>query len=223
CFLVEHEGTDRQSSDNTPGICSKCSPPVVLDTTNGQRILEHMAGHILFDPLLISAVYQPCGACLRVEGLCSLHFKPRRGTSAARQIDWSRSTCANPVNFSMAYASVSKDADSPCSNVPVQCSLCTDTDPLVWTYNLETHCRNKHHRTAGPFLYVASGAKKPHVEYEISAKERQWMQIKWNNRFSKSKSTSKGTKEKTKPIFMISEAHKSSMALRCVLSLFLSH
>ncbi|KAJ6618442.1 hypothetical protein B0H10DRAFT_1947627 [Mycena sp. CBHHK59/15] len=36
----------------------------------------------------------------------------------------------------MAYASVSKDADSPCSNVPVQCSLCKEHKPLIWTYNL---------------------------------------------------------------------------------------
>ncbi|KAJ6626374.1 hypothetical protein B0H10DRAFT_1723074, partial [Mycena sp. CBHHK59/15] len=209
CFLVEHDGTDHQGSDVNPGICSKCSPAVTLEA-NGQRILEHMGSHILFDPTHSSSVQQPCGACLRPFPQCTLHFKPRCGTSAARQVDWARSTCGNPFSFNMAYASVSKDADSPCSNVPVQCSLCEEHKPLIWTYNLAAHWRDAHNRTAGPFTYRSSDKNAAPIEYKISANEFKWMEIKWKNRFSKSKSTKPKPK---RSVLLISDAHRSSMAL----------
>ncbi|KAJ6598750.1 hypothetical protein B0H10DRAFT_1668216, partial [Mycena sp. CBHHK59/15] len=209
CFLVEHDGTDHQGSDVNPGICSKCSPAVTLEA-NGQRILEHMGSHILFDPTHSSSVQQPCGACLRPFPQCALHFKPRRGTSAARQVDWARSTCGNPFSFNMAYASVSKDADPPCSNVPVQCSLCEEHKPLIWTYNLAAHWRDAHNRTAGPFTYRSSDKNAAPIEYKISANKFKWMEIKWKNRFSKSKSTKPKPK---RSVLLISDAHRSSMAL----------
>ncbi|KAJ7858769.1 hypothetical protein B0H13DRAFT_2356369 [Mycena leptocephala] len=61
CFLVEHDGTDRDGLGYNPGICPKCHPAVKLDTNNGQRILEHMGTHILFDPAFSSRFHQPCG------------------------------------------------------------------------------------------------------------------------------------------------------------------
>ncbi|KAJ7200082.1 hypothetical protein B0H12DRAFT_1289370 [Mycena haematopus] len=208
CFLVVHDGTDRLGSDNDPTICSKCSPAVQFDS-NGQRILEHMGGHILFDPAFDSHVQQPCGACLRPSPLCSLYFKPRRGTTAQRQVDWARSTCGNPFSFNMAYAAVSKDADSPCSNVPVQCSLCEDRAPLVWTYNLAAHWRYSHNRAVGPFTYLT--ANKDHSDYTISNNELKWMKIKWGARFTKSKSTKQKSK---RPALTISAEHTSAMALQ---------
>ncbi|KAJ6456747.1 hypothetical protein C8R45DRAFT_844729, partial [Mycena sanguinolenta] len=210
CFLLEHDGTDRLESGNDPTVCSKCSPVVQLDS-NGQRILEHMGCHILFDPAFSSELQQPCGACLRPYPLCSLHFKPRRGTTAQRQVDWSRSTCGNPFNFNMAYASVSKDADSPCSNVPVQCALCEDHSPLVWTYNLAAHWRTTHNRTAGPFTYLS--ANKTPIPYTTSDNEVRWMKKKWGARFTKSKSTKR-------PPLAISAEHTSAMVLRLVFLFF---
>ncbi|KAJ7926598.1 hypothetical protein B0H13DRAFT_1599426, partial [Mycena leptocephala] len=152
CFLVEHDGTNPLGSNNDPTVWSKCSPSIQLEI-NRQRVLEHMTGHVLFDPAFSSHLQQPCGACLRPFPLCSLFFKSWRGTSAQRQVEWSRSTCGNPFNFNVARASVSRDADTPCSNFPFQCSLCEDHSPLVWTYNLPAHWRNAHKRTAGPFTY----------------------------------------------------------------------
>ncbi|KAK7013773.1 hypothetical protein R3P38DRAFT_2545697 [Favolaschia claudopus] len=209
CFLVEHEGTDRLGSDAGVSICSKCSPAVTLNT-NGQRILEHMAGHILFDPAFNSNVQQPCGTCLRPHPHCTLYFKPRRGRGV-RQVDWDRSTCGNRVNFNMANASISKDADSPCSNVPVQCSLCDDHSPLVWTYNLEAHWRDRHKRTSGPYTYRNAQPNGAFITYTISEQERKWMHTKWDNRFNKAKTSRPKTK---RPPLLISEAHRSSAALR---------
>ncbi|KAJ7840986.1 hypothetical protein B0H13DRAFT_1570160, partial [Mycena leptocephala] len=147
------------------------------------------------------------GTCLRPYPLCTLHFKARRGNTAARQVDWKTSKCGNPINFNMAYALVSKDADSPCSNAPVECSLCDDKAALTWTYNLSAHWGDVHKRSAGPFTYKVANT---HVPYEISENELKWMEAKWGHRFTKSKST----KEKPKHVpFRISEAHKSSMAL----------
>ncbi|KAJ7728915.1 hypothetical protein B0H16DRAFT_1330696, partial [Mycena metata] len=209
---VEHEGTDRHgAAADDSGVCTKCVPNVTLEA-NGQRVLEHMGGHILFDPAFSSAVQQPCGICGRSYGLCKLHFKSSRGTSAARQIDWARSTCGSPMTFNMAYASVSKDADSPCSNHAVQCSLCDKIDPLVWTYNLAAHWQKDHGRPSGPATYKSG---ENHVEYKMGKNELKWMKVKWNNRFQKSKTTKNKSKSKHSTL-QISVAHKSSMALRCV-------
>ncbi|KAJ7155332.1 hypothetical protein C8R46DRAFT_1196801 [Mycena filopes] len=195
----------------TSGICQKCVPSVILDTKNGQRVLEHMGGHILFDPAFSSELQQPCGTCLRSSPLCRVHFKASRGTSAAKQVDWTRSTCGNPVKFSMAYASVSKDEDSPCSNVPVECSLCDRNEPLVWTYNLAAHWRDAHNRPSGSATYKNG---EQHLVYKISKNERKWMEAKWKKHFIQPK-----TRAKTKrPQLRISEAHKSAMVLRDVTS-----
>ncbi|KAJ7498368.1 hypothetical protein B0H11DRAFT_1909401 [Mycena galericulata] len=125
---------------------------------NGQRVLEHMGAHILFDPQFTSALQQPCGACLRSSPMCSLYYKPRRGTSAARQVDWALST-------------------------------------------------------TGPFTYKSSDKNHPHVAYEISIKERRWMEAKWKARFGNPVKYTK-KKGKSRPPLQISEAHSSRMALR---------
>ncbi|KAK6984091.1 hypothetical protein R3P38DRAFT_2663109 [Favolaschia claudopus] len=216
CFLVEHDGVNRQPTDAPLGICSNCVPNIALDSKNGQRILEHMAGHALFDPAFNSGVQQPCGTCLRPSPMCTLFYKSRRGATATRQVDWSRSTCGRPIAFNMASAAVSKDADSPCSNIPVQCSLCDQNSPLVWTYNLEAHCREFHRRTSGPFTYRSPVRNGDFIAYEISANERKWMKQKWDSRLSK---TTKTIKAKPKaPPLRISEAHKaSSVALHDII------
>ncbi|KAF8169579.1 hypothetical protein K438DRAFT_1456778, partial [Mycena galopus ATCC 62051] len=143
CLVVEGESQSRSSPDtDVAGACSKCSPAVVLDS-NGQRVLEHMAGHALFDPSLTNQ--QPCGLCMQPWPICTLFFTKSRGTKSARQIDWERSKCSNPVAFNMKTASTFSDA-SPCTNFPVQCSLCSADSGLVWTYNLAMHYRKRHNR-----------------------------------------------------------------------------
>jgi hypothetical protein len=218
CFIVEVDPDTRPlrgSDAHDPSTCSKCTPVVSIDASNGQRVLEHMGGHVLFDPALRDL--QGCGLCLRPFPICTFYFKKSRGTSAARQIDWTRSQCGNPTSFNMATASVSKES-SPCSNIPVQCSLCDAAGPLIWTYNLASHYRERHSRPAGPFTYKPTN-KGPQVEYITSRQELKWMQAKWDKRFDVAKPRNLKEKVQRRPLF-ISEAHSSRMALQCVLQSF---
>ncbi|KAK6983852.1 hypothetical protein R3P38DRAFT_2577498, partial [Favolaschia claudopus] len=142
-----------------------------------------------------------------------------RGKRNPFQVDWDRSTCGNRVNFNMTNASISKDAASPCSNVPVQFSLCDDHSPLVWTCNLEAHWRDRHKRTSGPYTYRNAQPNGAFIAYAISEQERTWLRTKWDNRFNKAKTSRPKTK---RPPLLISEAHRSSAALRSVLSFIIS-
>ncbi|KAF7326445.1 hypothetical protein MVEN_02615000 [Mycena venus] len=49
CFLCEHDTNGRSIDTEPENCCSKCSPPVPLDISHGQRILEHCAAHLLYD------------------------------------------------------------------------------------------------------------------------------------------------------------------------------
>ncbi|KAJ7631573.1 hypothetical protein DFH06DRAFT_1189881, partial [Mycena polygramma] len=148
CFYVDldlRNGNGRGEFGHRPAEssfeCTKCFPSVPISTKNYQRVLEHNGAHILFDRS-ISAMDQPCGLCLRPFPMCTFIFLKSAGTAAARQIDWSRSTCLNPLKFQMAAAMKSSD-QSPCTNhliiCPLQCGI------VVWTYNLTAHYRSSTH------------------------------------------------------------------------------
>jgi hypothetical protein len=182
-------------------ISAFISPPIPISVPFIFFVLNAHAAGIL----------QRCGLCLRPAGMCELYYKASRGASAVRQVDWKRSKCDRPMIFNMASASVSKDAASPCSNFPVQCSLCDANDPLVWTYHLAPHYQDRHNRSAVPFTY--RNKQTAHVEYEVSPLETRRMEAKWNSRFkfAQPRNTSK---KKTKIPLLISAAHRSSLALR---------
>ncbi|KAJ7758951.1 hypothetical protein DFH07DRAFT_741355, partial [Mycena maculata] len=227
CFLVEHDDTERQGPELTdPSICSSCVKRVVMcpnGVHNGQHALEHMRAHLLFDPVYTynPSVQQACGACLAPFPQCTLYFKPRRGVGVARQVDWACLTCrrGKSFTFNMATASVSSSADSPCSNRPVQCSLCNENSPLAWTYSLEVHWRVHHNRTVGPFTFRSDNRNETPIVYKISDQERDWMKAKWNQCFTVVQAINTTAKLKGKGLLplIISEAHSSRMALRCAL------
>ncbi|KAJ7104451.1 hypothetical protein B0H15DRAFT_766014, partial [Mycena belliarum] len=183
-----------------------------LDGSNGQRILEHMAGHLLFDHSILGHATH-CGLCLLPFPLCVFYYKKRRGTSAARQVDWEKSTCSNiDIHFNMGTASVSTDS-SPCSNFPVLCSLCEAASPLVFTYHLAAHYLRAHNRSAGPYTYKGSD-NITDVEYIRSPAEFKALEAKFAARFDKKKAAAKSSKSTVKNALPISNAHSSSMALR---------
>ncbi|KAJ7701879.1 hypothetical protein B0H17DRAFT_894919, partial [Mycena rosella] len=127
----------RSADPGASFLCTKCFPPVPIKTSNYQRILEHNGAHILFDKTIL-ALDQPCGLCLRPFPMCTFTFLKSDGTASARQIDWTRSTCLNPVKFQMAAAMKSTKL-SPCTNHLIPCPL--QCGVVIWTYNILGHCR----------------------------------------------------------------------------------
>ncbi|KAK6980552.1 hypothetical protein R3P38DRAFT_3466276 [Favolaschia claudopus] len=183
-----------------PLECTKCWPTVSISRKNYQRILEHNGAHILFDELLAKTV-EPCGLCLRPFPMCEFVFQKTTGTTSARQIDWTRSTCLNPLKFQMAAAMKSSEK-SPCTNHLIQCPL--QCGIVVWTYNLEAHYRSYHQLQTTANIGTV---------YQTGASERQWMKKIWDNRQNQP-TTRKMKNKKTKTPLVISEAHRSTMAFR---------
>ncbi|KAF8230112.1 hypothetical protein L208DRAFT_1283570, partial [Tricholoma matsutake] len=118
--------------------CSTCGPRVQVNQSNGQRILEHMGMHILFNSTIDNPNSEElCGLYLHPSPICRLNLKKGCGTTAGYNIDINSSTCISLVRFNCTTAACSSDA--PCSNVPIICPLCPAKSPVVWTYNLCTH------------------------------------------------------------------------------------
>ncbi len=70
--------------------CPLChSPNVYLDLKQGQRVLEHLGAHILFDKK-VSHTDEPCGCCLRPGALCLYYLTKGKGQKGKPKIDWDR-------------------------------------------------------------------------------------------------------------------------------------
>jgi hypothetical protein len=215
CFVCqEDEATDcpgnirYETSD-----CSTCGPRVQVNRSNGQRILEHMGAHILFDSTIGNHSQELCGLCLRPSPMCRLNLKKGRGATAGYNIDINSSSCINLVRFNCATAARSSDA-SPCSNVPIICPLCPAKSPAVWTYNLRTHFRERHKLPDAQFP----------LKVQLSESEKYGMRRIWDARFNIPKI--RNLKNKKKEALTLSEAHSSRAALRSVdinIKLHLSH
>ena len=175
--------------------CSRCGPTVKLDWKHTQRILEHMGAHILYDPMLNSSE-ELCGLCLRPAPMCQIYLTKARGAGGSFSVDRTKSTCPNLVRFNYKNAAQSSES-SPCSNVPVACSICPPNSPAVWVYSLHAHYRGHHH--------IPSVALFPR-RLELSRSEKDGMSQVWATRFKKRKSYFK--KKRITPI-AISEAHQS--------------
>lgn len=115
--------------------CSQCIPAVKLDLSQGQRVLEHVGCHVLFDPLATESTEEPCGLCLRSPDRCKWFVAKGRGSKANLRVDNERSA-------------------SPCSNVPLRCPLCSKAEPAVWRYNLRRHLITSH-PTCSPADYAS--------------------------------------------------------------------
>ncbi|KAF9060527.1 hypothetical protein BDP27DRAFT_1429958 [Rhodocollybia butyracea] len=200
CFVAENDADSSNSAPSGMYLCPKCVPNIELDMDLGQRLLEHIGAHIIFDSSVIRAT-EPCGFCLRPTPMCRLYLRKARGHKANLQIDTKKSTCPNLVKIWYGTASVSKKS-APCSNVPLLCELCGGLNAAaVWRYNMKEHLTNVHP--------TADLSKYEHL-WSIHQHEITEMKKKWKNR----KDPVLATKGKGKSVvpLTVSEAHSSRMA-----------
>ena len=134
CFLC---CKDSQVVDIGSADCPRCSPTVTLDLSHGQRVLEHIGAHVLHDPGLNKST-PLCGLCLRPAPLCQFFLKKGKGANGCLRVNetLSRGCLVKVKSYHVASKST---ASSLCSNVPIQCPLCPNADPVVWHYFLKTH------------------------------------------------------------------------------------
>ncbi|KAK0437707.1 hypothetical protein EV421DRAFT_1714875, partial [Armillaria borealis] len=151
CFLCEDDG-DVQYDSAESMVCPSCTnPSVPLNPKTLQKILAHFGAHLLHRSVGLS--YEPCGLCLAPAPQCQFFLTKRN------QVDHRRSygcpvfgTMARGFSYAVASESSPK---SPCSNVPIICTLCTRENlnaPAIWKYNAPEHFQ-KQHPTADVSLY----------------------------------------------------------------------
>jgi hypothetical protein len=199
CFVCEEDESNGLIS-NEGADCLLCGPKVQLNRSNGQRVLEHMGAHILFDNN-VGRSQERCGLCLRPSPMCRLIVKKGRGANASPRLDVEGSTCINLFRFNYATAARSSEG-SPCSNIPINCPLCPQKSSAVWTYYLHAHFREQHK--------LASQAQFP-IHIQLSKSEEHGMRQVWEQRFV----TRKPRNHNKKAALVLSEAHSSRSALRC--------
>ena len=186
--------------------CSRCGQAAKLDWENTQRILEHMGAHILYNPKL-NRTEERCGLCLRPAAMCPIFVTKARSVRGRTTVDFTKSKCPNLVRFSYKSASESTET-SPCSNVPITCSLCPVGSPAVWSYNLEAHFRGRHRLTSRTHFPIPT---------EQSKSEKDGMKRVWKARFKNRKSYYSKKKRRALPL-AISDAHRSGLPISYVLS-----
>jgi len=180
--------------------CPLCTPAVDFSNASAHRVLEHNAGHILFDDR-INITDQPCRLCLRPSPACTFYLKKGKGGKSSVQLDMKKSSCANKLTFQYAVAEESSQS-APCSNVPTACPLCPERSaPAVWRYLLPYHLKDVHKlNNLEPYAHL----------WTITQSEKTQLKNIWNE-----KHTMKRTrKSKKKTGFKISDAHCSRLALR---------
>ena len=107
----------------TSSDCPQCSPTVTLDLSQGQRVLEHIGSHILYDPAVIQSIEPLCGLCLRQSQLCQFYLAKGKGANGNLRINQKTSKgCLVKMNYSYGIAAESTTS-SPCSNVPIHCPI----------------------------------------------------------------------------------------------------
>ena len=198
CFVCRDDGKEQDLIKHRQ--CPSCTPTIKLPKS-AQRVLEHMAAHIHFDPG-IDSTKEPCGFCLRPSPLCVFYLKKGKGADASQQLDYARSTCANMTTFSYSVAALSS-ASSPCSNVPIRCSWCSDSAAAVWRYNMPHHVKAKH-----PYVSLQDHGD----VWKIGNSEKHELRRVWDNRHKVKKSRKKNKASMT--LLNISDAHSSHLALR---------
>jgi hypothetical protein len=173
---------------------------VILDLTQGQRVLEHIGAHILYDPGVIHAKDTLCGLCLRPSPLCQFFLTKGKGANGNLRVNSEMSLargCLVNMNYSYRVAAEST-ASSPCSNVPVHCPICAKSEPAIWKYFMKAHFAEKH-KNLHPF------SNYEHV-WQVSDFELSEMKKIWEKR---SKVTVKRTRKTNVPPLLISDAHRA--------------
>ena len=181
----------------TTSDCPRCSPTVVLDLSQGQRVLEHIGSHILYDPAVIRSTGPLCGLCLRPSQMCQFYLAKGKGANGNLRINQKASKgCLIKMNYSYGIAAEST-ASSPCSNVPIHCPICSKTDPAIWKYFMKVHFQEKHK--------TLDLTKYKHL-WELSHFERSEMKKIWVKR---GKVTTRHIKKSKIPPLVISENHRA--------------
>ncbi|KAF8874101.1 hypothetical protein CPB84DRAFT_1817928 [Gymnopilus junonius] len=140
CFLTEDDIAERNFRREKE--CPICVPTVDFSGASAHRVLEHNAGHILFDQH-VNVANQPCGLCLRPVPACSFYLKKGKGEKTTMQMDVKKSMCANKLGFQYQTAMESTKS-TPCSNAPIPCPLCPKSALAIWQYNLRYHLKDAH-------------------------------------------------------------------------------
>ena len=110
--------------------------------------------------------------------------------------------CLIKMNYSYRVTAESS-ASSPCSNIPLQCPICSKTEPAIWKYFMKLHFEEKH-KNLRPFT------KHEHLwkltDFELSEMKKIWEK--------RSKVTAKRTKRLNIPPLVISDAHRAQIPVR---------
>lgn len=185
--------------------CPKCN--IELNFSVPQPVLAHFAAHHRHDPT-IDRGEEMCGTCLRpsAPGVCEYYLKKGKGAKANVAVDLPRTTCVNKFRFTHTSASTSTE-NSPCSNAPLECKLCGPGSPAVWRYSMKAHFERHHPSSVSSPTYSAI--------WELSEYEKYKMKKLWEARTNKH-AKRKGKGKESVPL-VVSEAHSSRMAFRCVL------
>ena len=200
CFVCVSDENMQELDTDGSRVCPNCFPVVALDAMNGQQSLAHVGAHVLHDPK-VDRCSNPCGFCLCPSPTCQIFLKKGKGAKASLKINTILSNgCPNMVEFSYSVAEKSSKS-SPCSNVPVQCPLCSKSDPAIWRYNMYQHIIAAH-PSAQPSSYQSI--------WFISNFEKVEMKRIWTERH---KVIAKRPKKPRVPL-VTSQAHTSRVALR---------
>ena len=188
---------------DTTSECPRCPPSVTLDLSQGQRILEHVGAHILYDPEVIQSMGPPlCGLCLRPSPLCKFFLMKGKGTHGRHRINQKLLRgCLMKMTYSYSIAAEST-ASSPCSNVPIQCPICPKSDPAVWKYFMKAHFEEKHNKLLAKHVDLWNI-----LDFEQAEMKRIW--VKRGQKMAKHTTKSKQLS------LVVSDKHWAQIPSRC--------
>ena len=198
---MEHASPDTAFLDHIGMTCPNCRPIVTFNPSRRQQIVEHIGAHVLHDPS-VDRLSEPCGLCLRPAPLCKVVLKKAKGRGGKISIDMKASLCPNLVRFSIT-AATGCSGSLPCTNHPVTCPLCGDSESTVWTYNFRSHLLRKH-----PGISLED-----HRDMLVLTKlKKEGMRRVWEHRMKQRKVHRKSQC----PPLSISEAHHFRLVLKYV-------
>lgn len=152
CFICEDDSSPT-GTVQTQHCCPLC-PRLPLSIKYPSKIIDHMAAHILLDPI-VRGCYNPCGFCCRRGDIeqCVVWLCKIKGQANKWAIDIENLKCknGNVVNFNLASRAESTSS-SPLTNIPINCPLCKSGSPAVWKYNFCSHIVHAH-ENANPDEY----------------------------------------------------------------------
>ncbi|KAF8997362.1 hypothetical protein BDZ89DRAFT_1122423 [Hymenopellis radicata] len=207
CFSCETDSP--RSAVDSAVSCPFCeSPPIPLDLSRPQTILNHIGAHLLHSGL----DGERCGLCGSRAPQCQYFLTKGANPQVDRDRTHGCSVFDSLETRGFRYATAAEStAANPCSNVPIHCKICFLRDkksPAIWKYHAREHYK-RHHSTANLNLYSS--------DWELSTSEKEAMKVVYSNRKKKptlAKSRAKEKRKKEIGDLIISEAHSSRRAQR---------